>query len=93
MKSDLPILDSSEQPDTTEGKTMAAQTKMTETEKTIMITVFAGLILVSGWTGIASFLGFNGTVELTNTVSTILAVISAGMVAMMVAGVVVIRKN
>lgn len=88
----LPIIDSSEQPDTARGKKMAS-TKMAEAEKTIIIAVFAGLIIVAGWTGYASILGFNGRIELTNTANYTLAILSALAVATMTFGTVVIRKK
>ena len=70
-----------------------ATTKMTEAEKTIIIAVFAGLILVAGWTAYASILGFNGRIELTTTANFILASLSVLATATMAFGAVVIRKN
>jgi hypothetical protein len=55
----LLITNTSERPDTTRGKKMAKST-LTENEKTVMITIFAGLLIVAGWTGYASILGFTG---------------------------------
>jgi hypothetical protein len=57
-----------------------------------MIAVFAGLVLVAVWTGLAAILGFNRTVVLTTTVSTILASMSALAILTMVVGTVIIRK-
>lgn len=69
-----------------------AKNTLTHDEKTVMIAIFAGALLVAGWTGYAAILGFNGTVVLTATVSTILASISGLMVALMVGMAVLIRK-
>jgi hypothetical protein len=92
MDSDLPILDSSEQPDTTEGKTMAAQTKMTESEKTLMVTVLAGLVLVAGWTVTSLVMAFNGSIEMTNVASVTLATIATASTATFAFGVNMVRK-
>lgn len=69
-----------------------AQSTLTRDEKTILITVFAAALLVGGWAGLAAILGFNGTVTLTATVSTILASIAGLMTALMVTMAVIIRK-
>jgi type III secretory pathway component EscS len=88
----LRIINTSEQPDTTEGKKMA-KTALTHDEKTVLIAVFAAALLVGGWAGYAAILGFAGTVVLTTTVSTILASICGLMIALMATMAVVIRKS
>lgn len=69
-----------------------AKNTFTHDEKTVLIAVFAGALLVGGWAGYAAILGFNGTVVLTATASTILASISGLMVVLMAAMTVAIRK-
>jgi uncharacterized membrane protein YedE/YeeE len=69
-----------------------AKNTMTRDEKTVLIAVFAGALLVAVWSGYAAICGFSGWVVLTPTVSTILATISGLMVALMATMVVVIRK-
>ena len=88
----MTIINTSEQPDTAKGKTMA-KTTLTHDEKTVIIAIFAAALLVGGWAGYAAILGFAGTIVLTTTVSTILASISALMVTLMVAMAVVVRKS
>jgi uncharacterized membrane protein YedE/YeeE len=87
----MSIINPSEQPDTTEGKKMAKNI-LTRDEKTVLIAIFAGALLVGVWSGYAAICGFTGWVILAPTVSTILASISGLMVALMVGMVVVIRK-
>jgi sterol desaturase/sphingolipid hydroxylase (fatty acid hydroxylase superfamily) len=85
------ILNTSEQPDTTKGKKMA-QNAITENEKTILIAIVAGLVLVAGWAGIGAVAGFSGVVDLTATTSTILAVIAAINTILIVVMTVVFTK-
>lgn len=85
-------MDTSEQPDTAKGKNMA-QSQVTESAKTVLIAVYMGLILVAGWTGYASYLGFEGRLELTNLAHVTLSSLSIGAIGFMVFGAFYLRKQ
>jgi hypothetical protein len=70
-----------------------AKTAITANEKTVLIAIIAGLVLVAGWAGVGAICGFTGTVNLPATTSIVLTVIAAVNLIMIGGMVHTIRKS
>lgn len=88
----MPIMDTSEQPDTAKGKNMAQTKKLVHEGNIIKICVLAFIFVIAAWTAWAAYLGYSGIFPHLKSSANMLFVLSGIQFTLFIGGIFISRK-